>query len=283
MTPFGPPPSSPYGPAGGGVGGGRATNDGRAVASLVLGVLSLVTCGMTGVPAIALGLSARSAIARSRGALRGAGLAAAGIATGLAGTAMALVGIAAFVAGLSYNAQSVGTGPRRPLFTPSPQSTTAWVPAAPSLVAEPMTVGSIRVIDLDPEAKRTFRQQLADEVRHAASAHQTVVVMTSARWCGVCKEFQAALPDPQMQAALAKVDLVRVDVDDFDDELRAGGMLEDTLPWFYKVDATLHPVDAISAGEWDENVAPNMAPVLKSFLAGTLRTRRDTSGMGTLL
>ena len=86
-----------------------------------------------------------------------------------------------------------------------------------------------------------------------------------------------------MQGALTKVDLVRVDVDDFDDELRAGGMLEDTLPWFYKVDATLHPVDAISAGEWDENVPENMAPVLKSFLAGTLRARRDPSAMGTLL
>jgi len=81
-----------------------------------------------------------------------------------------------------------------------------------------------------------------------------------------------------MQTALTNVDLVRVDVDDFDEELRAAGMLEDTLPWFYKVDATLHPVDAISAGEWDENVPVNMAPVLHSFLAGTLRARRDPTG-----
>ena len=83
-----------------------------------------------------------------------------------------------------------------------------------------------------------------------------------------------------MQSALANVDLVRVDVDDFDEELRAAGMLERTLPWFYKIDATLHPVDAISAGEWDDNVPQNMAPVSKSFLAGTLRARRDPLGKG---
>jgi hypothetical protein len=256
-------------------------NDHRAIISLVLGLASLVTCGITGVPAIGLGLTARSRIARSRGALGGGAFAIAGIATGFAGTVLALVGVAAFVAGLTYSAG--GTTARRPLFTPSPESTTAWAPTAPSMAVEPLTIGAIHVVDLDPEAKRTFRQQLADEVRRAATAHQTVVVMTSARWCGVCKEIQAALPDPRMQAALMNVDLVRVDVDDFDDELRAAGMLEDTLPWFYKVDATLHPADAISAGEWDENIPLNMAPVLKSFLAGTLRARRDPTGVGTVL
>ena len=73
------------------------------------------------------------------------------------------------------------------------------------------------------------------------------------------------------------------DIDDFDEELDSAGMLERTLPWFYKIDATLHPVDAISAGEWDDNIPQNMAPVLKSFLAGTLRARRDPLGKGATL
>jgi hypothetical protein len=256
------------------------TNDSRALLSLVLGALSLVTCGVTGIPAIALGLTARSAIARSRGTLGGAKMAAAGIAAGLAGTAMAAVGIIAFIAGLTFTAET-GNVASRPLFTTSPESTTVWAP--PTIRAEPMTVGSLRVVDLDAEEKRTFRQQLGAEIRRAASAHQTVVVMTTARWCTVCKEFQAALPDRLMQQALSNVDLVRVDIDDFDDELRADGMYEETLPWFYKVDAALRPMDAISAGEWDDNVPENMAPVLKSFLAGTLRVRRDPVGTGTLL
>jgi hypothetical protein len=258
-------------------------NDTRAVLSLVLGAFSLVTCGFTGIPAVVLGFTARSAIDRSGGTLKGGGLAAAGIATGVIGSAMALVSMAAFVAGLLFNTQGAVT--RRPLFAPSPESTTAWVPAPPAHPERAVVVGAIHVTDIDPDSKAGFHQQLADEARRAASAHETVVVMTSAKWCGVCKEFQASLMDPRMQTALANVDIVRVDVDDFDQELHAAGMLEGTLPWFYKIDSALRPVDAISAGEWDDNVAENMAPVLRSFLAGTLRTRRDSTGLsgGTLL
>jgi thiol:disulfide interchange protein len=269
------PPHAAYSPQ---------ANDSRAIVSLVLGTMSLVTCGLTGIPAIAIGISARSAIARSGGTLRGAGIAIAGIATGVAGTMMSIIGIAAFVAGMFVTSRAATTR-LRPLFTPSPESTTAWAPAAPAMPGEPMTIGAIHVMDLDPNARAGFHQQLAGEIRRAASAHQTVVVMTTAAWCGVCKEIQASLPDARMQAALQNVDLVRVDVDDFDDELREAGMLEETLPWFYKVDASLHPVDAISAGEWDDNVPQNMAPILKSFVDGTLTTRREplsTPG-GTLL
>ena len=64
-------------------------------------------------------------------------------------------------------------------------------------------------------------------------------------------------------------------------------MLEDTLPWFYKLEkvgSRLEPVDAISAGEWDANVPENMAPVLGKFVGGTLKTRHDdTSQIGTPL
>ncbi|MGO8991847.1 MAG: hypothetical protein ACLQVI_00860 [Polyangiaceae bacterium] len=214
--------------------------------------------------------------------VRNAGLAI-GVALGIAGTMMAVVSAAAFVAGVFFVSHGASLH-TRPLFTPSPESTTAWAPAAPSVPAAPMFVGSIHVMDLDPTAQIGFHQQLAKEVRRATSAHQTVVVMTTAKWCQVCSEIQAALPDARMQAALANVDLIRVDIDDFDSELLSAGMLENTLPWFYKVDANLHPTDAISAGEWDENVPQNMAPVLKSFLDGTLGDRRDplASG-GTLL
>jgi hypothetical protein len=143
-----------------------------------------------------------------------------------------------------------------------------------------MTIGSIHVVDLDPRAHTGFHQQLSRELRRAASAHETVVVMTTARWCGVCKEIQTALPDPRMQAALDRVDLVRVDVDDFGEELKESGMFEETLPWFYTLDTNLRPLDAISAGEWDDNVPQNMAPVLRAFLGGTLGARRDQRAVG---
>jgi hypothetical protein len=262
----------------------RPERDGRAVLSLTLGVLSFVTLGLTGLPAIVLGLASRGAIRDSNGALRGERMAAVGVATGFAGTLLSLVAMATLVVGFLVQSGRAATH-REPLFTPSPESTTAWAPAAPAMPREPMTIGSIHVVDLDPNGRAGFHQQLAGELRRAASAHETVILMTTAKWCGVCREIQTALPDPRMQAALENVDLVRVDVDDFDDELKASGMLEPTLPWFYKLDVNLRPVDAISAGEWDDNVPQNMAPVLGAFLSGTLGARREPhfAGGGTYL
>ncbi len=251
--------------------------------SLVLGLASIVTCGLTGVPAVALGFSARSAIARSGGMIRGAGMASWGIATGIAGTTIAAVGMMVFVIGFALSAHTQPS--RYTVLVPSEAPATESLPpsnALQAVPAGPTMIGSIRVVDLDPDARATFHEQLAAEYRRAESKHQLVVVMTNKKACDVCDEIASSLSDARMQAALANVDIVRVDVEDFASELHAGGMLEDTLPWFYKVDATLHPVDAISAGEWDDNIPQNMAPVFHAFIAGTLRARRD-SAQGTSL
>ena len=256
----------------------EAHADTRAVLSLVLGLASIVTCGLTGVPAVALGFSARQAIARSGGMIRGATMASWGIATGIAGTTIAAVGMLVFVIGMALSART--TPARHLVFAPSEEPAAASSP--PSLPAGPTLIGSIRVVDLDPDARATFHEQLAAEYRRAESAHELLVLMTNRKECDVCEEITGSLSDARMQAALANVNLVRVDVERFAPELHAGGMLEDTLPWFYKVDATLRPVDAISAGEWDDNIPQNMAPIFRAFIAGTLRARRD-SAQGTSL
>jgi len=290
-SPYG---TDPYAPRGAGP---QAPADSKAVLSLVLGILSIVLCGLTGIPAIVLGFSAKGDIQRSGGMIGGAGLATGGIVTGIIGTFTTVAAIAMFVVSIIAGAHSVtssssGSGPsgspgssHHP--SHAPRSTGGGHAAAPAgtvhAPSAPVTFGSTRVMDLDPDAKDTFHKQLADEVKRAQAAKQTVIVMTSAKWCTVCREFEDAMTDARMQSALANVSIVRVDIDDFDAELKSEGMLEATLPWFYKIDATLKPIDAISAGEWDENIPENMAPVLKSFVSGTLRARKNPSPMGTSL
>jgi hypothetical protein len=260
-------PRSPYVPA-----------DSKAILSLVLGVVSFFTCALTAIPAVVLGFSAKGDIQRSGGLLGGGGLATAGIVTGLMSTFFGVVMGTFLVLGVVTGARSAHSTPTARRAVPAPTLSPAG-----TVHAAPATIGGIRITALDPDANDTFRQQLAAEFTRARAAKQTVLVMTDAKWCSVCREFEASLTDPRMQQALANVAIVRVDIEDFDAELKSVGMLETTLPWFYKVDAALRPVDAISAGEWDDNVPENMAPVFKSFLAGTLRARRNPSPMGTEL
>ena len=68
-------------------------NSSKATTSLVLGIVSLVACGLLlGIPAMIVSRQAKREIAESQGRLGGDGLATAGFVTGLIGTIWSVVG-----------------------------------------------------------------------------------------------------------------------------------------------------------------------------------------------
>jgi hypothetical protein len=79
-----PPPPGGYQPAGAGYATPR--NDGLAIASLVVGILSLLCCGVILGPAAAImGFISRNRIMQSGGAIGGGGMAMAGLILGIVG------------------------------------------------------------------------------------------------------------------------------------------------------------------------------------------------------
>src|SRR5437899_13002769 len=84
----------------------KPPSEGKAVLSLVLGILSFFICGLTGIPAVVLGFSAKSDIRASGGMVGGSGLATAGIVTGFAGTAMTMLSIVFMVFGVMMGARA---------------------------------------------------------------------------------------------------------------------------------------------------------------------------------
>lgn len=79
----GPPPPLPH-------------TDAKAIAALVLGLLSFVLGPFTGLAAIAVGALARRDIDRSNGLLEGRGMAASGIVTGIFGMGFVFVVVLSF-------------------------------------------------------------------------------------------------------------------------------------------------------------------------------------------
>jgi hypothetical protein len=68
-------------------------SSGKATTSLVLGIISIVMCGLfLGVPAMIVSRQAKREIAASQGRLGGQGLATAGFITGLIGTIWSVLG-----------------------------------------------------------------------------------------------------------------------------------------------------------------------------------------------
>ena len=73
-------------------------NSSKATTSLVLGIVSIVLCGLfLGVPAMILSRQAKREIVESQGRLGGDGLATAGFVTGLIGTIWSVLGAVVLV------------------------------------------------------------------------------------------------------------------------------------------------------------------------------------------
>lgn len=226
----------------------------RAVAAVGLGLASFVLGAIAGVPAIIVGALARKDIDRSSGRLVGSSMAAFGIVSGLFGTGLSLV------LGLSVLGAALGDGAP----ADSDDEHTAIVAQA--------RIGDVDVVDLD--RTKPLQGQLAEVAKAERAKGRVVVLQTCVRTSRGCAEVEAALPDRRMQHALANVTLVRVDVEVFRRELAAMHVDVQSVPWFYKLDAAGRATDAISAGEWDDNVPENMAPVLERFVRGTLAPGR---------
>jgi hypothetical protein len=246
-----------------------APTDTKATISLVLGIVSLTTMcfcitGILGIPAVVLGILSRRSIKQSEGGLGGGGMAVAGIVTGLFGSGIFLAWIAFYVVMIVTSA-TVGAHPPPPAAYPTAPTVTA--PSAP--YGPPGGYGSIHVVDLRPGAG-SLRTQLDAEYRSARAAGEILLIETTATWCPSCREIAVAMGDAQMQAALDNVRLVRIDVDAFGSELKAAGMYEATIPWFYLIDGTLAPRHKLSGDAWGDNTAANIAPVLGAFVKRTL-------------
>jgi len=144
----------------------------------------------------------------------------------------------------------------------------------PSTTSTVTTIGNITVVDVALGVA-----SLANELRrqHAeATAHgERLLLQTIAADCTPCQGVATALSDPRMQTALDHVRLIRVDRDPFEEDLAELEIPSKPLPGFFLLDSDLRVSDGINGGEWDDDVATNIAPVLGPFVRGNYAKRRS--------
>jgi hypothetical protein len=134
--------------------------------------------------------------------------------------------------------------------------------------------GRITVVDLG-RATSSLSDELARQRADAAAAHETLLVMTTAAGCDPCRGVDQSLSDAQVQKALARVRLVRIDSELFHEDLDGLRIPHGRVPGFFLLAPDLAPRDGIDGGEWDADIAPNIAPVLGAFVRGTYTSRRE--------
>ncbi|MCA9631649.1 MAG: DUF4190 domain-containing protein [Myxococcales bacterium] len=274
-------------------------SNGLATTSLVLGLLGYVGCFpvVSGVIAIFCGLSARHEIARSEGRQSGAGLALAGIIMGSLQLAIAGVLLILGILGASRASSAAaappvvvspppvvpglppGAGGAGPGAGPTPMPGLGTLPpvAADRSVDEGVLetqVGDILLVDIGPGVV-PLSGELERQRKAATLAKQKLVLWTVVPACKPCQGVAAALPDPRLQRALASTRLVRVNVRDHLLELQRLRIPTDKIPGFALLSPENRPLDYVNGGEWDADIADNIAPVLEKFVRGEYKKRRE--------
>jgi len=241
--------------------------------------------GVGGALGVVLGLIARSEISRAEGREGGRGLATAAIALGIFNVCLTVIGTAA---GIAYLARPAGAPPSAARATPTATAPAWRPPSTPPRAAKPSSnaappgrasreagttitsLGQITLADIAGD----FEAQLDAQRTQASAAGETLVLWLVVNHCKPCDGVAAALTSREAQKALAKVRLVRVDRDDFQPELDRLGIPTEKIPGFALLDSRGHARDFIHGGEWDADIAANIAPVLGKFAHGGYAKRR---------
>lgn len=135
------------------------------------------------------------------------------------------------------------------------------------------SIGALTVVDIGVE-EPSLRAALEAQRSKARAEGKELMVMTVASSCVPCEGVHASLGDARMQAALENIRLVRVDLEVFRDDLTRLKMQSQRYPGYFLLTDDFTPRDAIDGGEWGEDIAENIAPVLGPFARGRYRDRK---------
>jgi hypothetical protein len=159
-----------------------------------------------------------------------------------------------------------------PLLPPGfldPSSPQGAVPKATRVVM----VGKVPVVDIGVE-EPSLSAAFLRESETAKRDGKEIMVMLGRSGCAPCDGMMRSLEDPLMQDALSGTRLVRVDIQVFQEDLAKLSYPTGRIPGFFLIRSDAMPRDGIDGGEWGDDVATNIAPVLKPFTRGTFKKRK---------
>ena len=221
----------------------------------------------------------RPEVSVTRRTIAGARLAAISVAAG----AVATVGSLLAVAYLAAIGASSAHGERSAQLASHSESPRAAYEGArlldglPERTGRPVRehrIGEIVLVDVGAEIP-SLDEELDRQRGLAMRSHERLLLWLVVQDCKSCNAVEAALSSVEVQHALTKSRLVRLDAVEFLAELSRIGVPMDAFPAFVLLGRDGHAADYLHDGEWDEDIPENIAPVLKSFVEGTYSRRRS--------
>jgi hypothetical protein len=137
--------------------------------------------------------------------------------------------------------------------------------------------GNAEVVDVGDDTNN-FADFLVREAQAAFEHEQRCLLVTTLPKCPSCAALGYALARTSLKYNLGKIRLIRSDLEEFEEELRALQVPLDRVPGFMLIDKTGKFVDFLDAREWNTNNPAEFGPILGSFVRGTYRHSRRHFG-----
>lgn len=135
-------------------------------------------------------------------------------------------------------------------------------------------IGGVTLVEIGVK-EQSLKRAFLDQIALAKKEGKEVLVMTVQEPCKPCDGVMSSLRDERLQTALSPVRILKVNVEVFESELSALKISRERIPGFYLLAADGTPRDGIDGGEWGEDIAENIAPVLGPFVRGKYKQRKQ--------
>jgi len=134
-------------------------------------------------------------------------------------------------------------------------------------------VGNLTIVTIGT-SEPTLRQALIEQSQKAKANGKELLVMLRDTVCNPCDGVTKSLSNDLMQKALEPVVLVVIDKEVFKDDLKSLKAQFAKTPNFLLLSSDMSPRDQIDGGEWGDDIAENIAPVIGPFVRGHLSARK---------
>ena len=134
--------------------------------------------------------------------------------------------------------------------------------------------GSAKLVDIGDDILQ-LRTRMLEERALAEQNNEGCLFVTIQAGCPNCAALAHTIASGALGRAAGRLRVVRIDLDEFEEEVRALNLPIDRVPGFILLDSSGQVEDFLDAGEWDTNDPSESTPVLAKFLQGRLQHRRS--------
>jgi hypothetical protein len=132
--------------------------------------------------------------------------------------------------------------------------------------------GKVTLVDMGDDTP-SLAPKLRQQLELAQIRNERCLFLTMVPGCPTCASLGYAISSGALGHFAGRVRVVRIDLDEFESEVKELNLPIDRVPGFFQIDSTGKVLDFLDASEWRTNNPAEFGPIIAKFLDGRLERR----------